>query len=474
MSFRLIPSLETSPAFVAHCQRPAGQWALLAGFTLVLTLLSAEWLLIGAFLALATAFPEYRRRVVSASGIAIAVARPNWLDIPFLERVAAQEGLPHLPPFVIQLVIAAVFPLLAGLAALAFRFPRSPIARRPVIAAVLSFWALAVGVSMAPLSGWARVAAWTALLAVARMLWFFCYTLTDRDSRGRDPVALQAGCWRPAWMVGTDSSTPFVKGAAYLRRIEAQNPEELAVTQIKGLKLLLWALILKAGQVWFEYLIYGRLGIPGFELAFGRSAAGHPFAWYWNSLSLVAAFCSSLLQISVWGHQIVACVRMAGFRALRNTYRPLESRTLAEFWNRYYFYFKEMLVDLFFYPTFLRYFKKHPRLRMAAATMMAACVGNAIFHFFRDISLVVELGWWRAIAGFQTYLFYSFALGAGISISQWRRKRKEDRSRSWLRRRLLPVLSVAGFFCLLHVFDDTNRTYGLHEHFVFVGRLFGL
>ena len=36
---------------------------------------------------------------------------------------------------------------------------------------------------------------------------------------------------------------------------------------------------------------------------------------------------------------MIACVRMAGFRALRNTYRPLESRTVAEFWNRYAFYF---------------------------------------------------------------------------------------------------------------------------------------
>jgi hypothetical protein len=165
---------------------------------------------------------------------------------------------------------------------------------------------------------------------------------------------------------------------------------------------------------------------------------------------------------------------MAGFRALRNTYRPLESRTLAEFWNRFYFYFKELLVDMFFYPAYLRYFKKYSRLRMAAATMAAACAGNAIFHFLRDISFVAELGWWRAIVGFQTYLFYTFVLGAGISISQSRGKRKDDPSQSWFRRRLAPVLCVTGFYCFIHIFDDSNRTYGLREHFVFAGRLFGL
>jgi D-alanyl-lipoteichoic acid acyltransferase DltB (MBOAT superfamily) len=471
MSLRLIPSLETSPLLVARCQRTEGRWLLLAVFTALLTLTGSQWIPIAAFLTVTTAFPCWRRGVVSAFGILIAVARPNWLDLPFLERVANQEGLTHLPLFLVRAVVVAVFVLLAGLAALAFRFPGRVVARRPVLAATVSFAALAAVVSIAPLTGWSRVAAWIGVLAISHMLWFFCYTLTDRNSG--DPVSLQAGLWRPAWMAGTGSGTPIAKGAAYLRKIEAKTAEELAVIQIKGLKLLLWALLLKAGQVCFHYFTYTRLGIPEFEAALGRSAAGHPFAWYWNCLSVVAAFLASLLQMSVWGHQIVACARMAGFRALRNTYRPFASRTVAEFWNRFYFYFKELLVDMFFYPTYLRYFKRYPRLRMAAATMMAACAGNAIFHFFRDISSVAELGWWRAIAGFQTYLFYSFVLGAGICVSQLRAKRRNDGSHSWWRRRAAPVLCVSGFYCLLHIFDDTNRTYGLREHFVFAGRLFG-
>lgn len=474
MNVRLIPSLEQFPPVVASCKRPAGRWALLAVFTLLLTLSTSQWPAIAVFLAFTTTFPRHRRQVVSAFTILIAVAIPNWLDLPFLERVATQEGMAHLPHFLIRLVVTAVLMLLAGLAALAFRFPRRLVARRPVLTAVLSFCALLAAVSMAPLAGWGRVAAWTTIMAVARMLWFFCYTLTDRNSRDRDSVSLQAGLWRPGWMTGTGSGTPFAKGAAYLRKIEANNAEELAVVQIKGLKLLLWALILKMGQVCFQYIVYSKLGIPEFEAAFGRSVLGHPFPWYGNCLSLVAAFFMSLLQMSVWGHQIIACARMSGFRALRNTYRPLESRTLAEFWNRFYFYFKELLVDMFFYPTYLRYFKKHPRLRMAAATMMAACAGNALFHFLRDPPLVAELGWWRAISGFQTYFFYTLVLGAAISISQLRAKREDDPSQSWLRRRFMPVLCVSGFYCLLHIFDDTGGAYNLREHFVFAGRLIGL
>ncbi len=472
MNVRLIPRAENSPQLVGLCKRPAGRWVLLGAFTVPLSLVTSHWLTIGAFLALATAFPQHRRRAVSVAGILIAIAHPDWLDLPFVVRLAAQQGITDLPGFVVRLVVAAAFVLLAGLAALAFRFPRSRVSRRPVLAAVFSFFALVTAMSLAPLTGWGRVVMWILVLAITRMLWFFCYTLTDRDARDRDSVPLQAGLWRPAWMAATGSGTPFLKGAAYLRRIEARNAEELAVTQIKGLKLLVWALILNIGQVLLQF-VCRKLGIPEFETAFARSVSGHPFAWYWNCLSLVAAFFMSLLQMSVWGHQIVACARMAGFRALRNTYRPLESRTLAEFWNRFYFYFKELLVDMFFYPTYLRFFKKHPRLRMAVATMAAACAGNAIFHFLRDISFVAELGWWRAVAGFQTYLFYCFVLGAGITISQLRGKRKDDPARSWFHRRLVPFVCVAGFYCFLHIFDDAGRTYGLRDHFVFAGRMFG-
>ena len=474
MTLRLIPKMEQSPLLVARCQRPAVRWALLAAFVALWTLFSDQWPAMAGFLALTTAFPGHRRRIVSACGIAIALALPDWLDLGFLDRVAAREGLSHVPRLLVCGMIAAIFLALSVLAAMAFRYPKRGLARRPILASVAGFCALSAAVSIAPITGWLRVAAWIAVLAIGRMLWFFCYTLADRDARNRDAVPLQTGLWHPAWMADPRSGTPIAKGAAYLRKIEARDPEELAVTQIKGLKLLIWALALRVCHLAMQRIIYGTLGIPEFGIAFSRSAAGHPFAWYWNCLSLVAAFLMSLLEMSIWGHQIVACARMAGFRALRNTYRPLESRTLAEFWNRFNFYFKELLVDLFFYPTYLRYFKKHPRVRMAAATMTAAFAGNAIFHFLRDINYVEELGWWRSIAGFQTYLFYTFILGAGISISQLRAKRKDDPSRSWLRRRFVPVLSVAGFYCVVHIFDDTNRTYGLHEHFVFVGRLFGL
>src|SRR5207247_2697015 len=112
------------------------------------------------------------------------------------------------------------------------------------------------------------------------------------------------------------------------------------------------------------------------------------------------ADCSeNVIVIYVWGHTMIACFRMSGFRALRNNYRPLAARTIAEFLNRYYFYFKELLVEFFFYPTFFRFFKGRTRLRLAAATFAAAGLGNMFFHFIRDVGYVAQLGLWRALMG---------------------------------------------------------------------------
>jgi D-alanyl-lipoteichoic acid acyltransferase DltB (MBOAT superfamily) len=181
-----------------------------------------------------------------------------------------------------------------------------------------------------------------------------------------------------------------------------------------------------------------------------------------------------LLAISIWGGVIVASARMAGFRLLRNTYRPLEATTLAEFWNRYYFYYKELLVDHFFYPAFFRYFRNHRRLRMFFATFAAACVGNLLFHLIRDIHFVAELGLRKALVGEQSHAFYTFVLAIGVALSQLRPPNKEL-SRGWLRGRIVPCIWVATFFCVLHVFDaPLDREHSIWQRGEFLFHLVGI
>jgi hypothetical protein len=142
---------------------------------------------------------------------------------------------------------------------------------------------------------------------------------------------------------------------------------------------------------------------------------------------------------------------MAGYNALRNMYKPLQSRNIADFFNRYYFYYKELLVNVFFYPTFLRYFKNRPLLRYYAAIMMAAFVGNFLVHFVAHADSIIKEGAIKIFVSMHSFLFYCFLLGNGIYISQYR-KIKTGKSG---RKLPLPLASfmVLGFYCIISIFS---------------------
>jgi D-alanyl-lipoteichoic acid acyltransferase DltB (MBOAT superfamily) len=193
--------------------------------------------------------------------------------------------------------------------------------------------------------------------------------------------------------------------------------------------------------------------------------------------ALIVATAAAALELAGWSHRAVACLRFAGFKLPRNTCRPLESRSIAEFWNRYYYYFKEMLVDMFFYPTFLRYFKKRPRLRVFFATFMAAGVGNAIFHFFRQLDLLFTMGVRRATVGFTSYIVYCVVLATAIGVSQARTGAGSSPAvqPATVASRVKAFVCVWGLVVLLHPFGGLEeRVYSFHARVSFLAHHLGM
>src|SRR3546814_20836366 len=84
--------------------------------------------------------------------------------------------------------------------------------------------------------------------------------------------------------------------------------------------------------------------------------------------------------------------------------------------------------------SYVRCFKRHPRLRIAFATFMAAGVGNFFFHFILQSITIAEHGLVEALIRAQTYAFYCTVLVAGIVISQLRAQRPDPNARSEERR----------------------------------------
>jgi len=468
--WRLIPPLDTYPGVVSFAETTRGRIAVVVAFGLLLAPVQGKLTIATIAAAAASAYaPKYRRWAVTAATLIFLMHDPSWY--PSLTALAAaKEGIAdRIDAPTLQRALLALFLLLALAAIHVVRSYRRAPFNRPIVCLLLLYGASLLIAASHAFRAVSQVVIWGWVGTLGAYFWFLCYALLD-VSKDRAPASMQLGVFHPFW---GSSTTPIGKGWVYLRKVEALNAHELAITQLKGLKLLAWSLVLRAAYYAFDYASRQTLTIPTVDEAVVAQIAGAPFSWYVCWGSLACSFLRDVLLAAIGGHTIVACARLAGFRLLRHTYRPLESRTIAEFWNRYLFYFKELLVEFFFYPTFIRCFRRHQRLRLFFATFMAACVGNIIWHFMRDVSAVLELGLAQAVIGFQTFAFYAAALAVGISMSQLR-PRRGIADAGWLRGKVLPVARVLLFFCILEVFDDENRTYSLPQHFALLLHLFGV
>jgi len=453
-SFRIIPRIETYAAVTMFAKTVPGKIVLLAFFTLGLRFAIEDWIPLSLGLAAITFVPVRRRILLTILTLLFTFAVP-WAKWPH--------------PFYTSALIVVVIVLGAMFFWLSTSLPRSFIGRHPIFTLLAAYSLLIVFASYFPNDTHWYLTVWDFTAMFGAYLWFIGYSLLDARAPAHDDLGLQLGTYRPFWGSPT---TPFVKGSAYLRRIEAKDADHLAVIQLKGLKLLAWSMLIALFSKYFSQCVHGYLAIPAFSDAFLHSVHRAPYPWYMCWASLITAFLDDLLAISIVGHRLVACCRVAGFNALRNTYRPLSSRTVADFWNRYYFYFKELMVDFFFFPVFLNYFKSHKKLRIAVATFAAAGFGNAFYHYVFYLQYISQLGLWRSLAAFHVYLFYCFALAAAITISQMRKRRPAPSG--FLRGRIVPAFCVILFYCLLHVFAYTERTYPITEHFRFLAHLFNL
>lgn len=444
---RLIPSIETYSGLIRFAQTIAGKltiWGLFVAGLFYFLRTPLEWAPMAVALLAVTLLPSWRWTIVAICTVGItAIQTRSWY-------------------FLVMMALGALLFWCAR------RWPRSEFGQRPIAYLLVGYTFLVVVSSTIARNSSSFLPTWKAVGVATMYMWFIGYALMDRSAAFRRDLPLELGAFYPFW---GSTTTPFPKGASYLRRIEARDPQQLAVTQLKGLKLLVWAILASLFLNLWVFFFHAYLGVPWAAQALARSVQRAPYPWYVCWESQVLSFIEMVLQITVFGHRFIACCRLAGFNALRNTYRPLSSTTVSEFFNRFYYYFKELLVDFFFYPTFLRYFKKHPRLRLVAATFAAAAFGNMFFHFMRDYWMIPKVGFVNAIINFQTFAFYCVALATGLSVSQLRKRTPHP---GLLRGRILPGAWVLFFYCVLDVFGSSERNYPLVEHFRFLGHMFGI
>ncbi|HXX14783.1 MAG TPA: hypothetical protein VEJ47_07750 [Candidatus Eremiobacteraceae bacterium] len=450
-SFRLIPRIEKHPQVVALAQTAAGKLALLTCFGLVLYRINTWSLLTVAALGLVAFLPRYRHTALMAGTVGYTAIVTLFGPYPY--RILACHG--------IVLVLGACLIWVAA------SQQRSEIGKHAIVVLFGLFNALILFCCWLPSTNGHSETAWFFTIILGSYVWFIGYALLEQEPRSMGELRLEVASLRPFW---GSTATPFPSGPACLRQVEAKDSEKLAMVQLKGLKLLLWAELLSLFLGAYNWFCHDYLRIPPFQRALYLSALHTPLPWYVCWTALILYYFEKLIVISVWSHRIVACCRMAGFDALRNTYRPLSSTTVAEFFNRYYFYYKELLVYFFFFPTFLRLPARLGKWRVTIGIFAAACLGNAYYHFTRDLWYIQAHGLWQSIKTFQVFFFYTVVLATAISLS--RRRGRPDPSQGFFRSTLRPAIFTSLFYCLLGIFSTTDRNYPLVEHLRFLGHLF--
>ena len=463
-----------------------GRLLLVLGFTgLMVGLQMGNWWAIAIILALTSAFPQHRRAILVPAALLFVVLAPP-VDFAVLHELGTQRGASARAINLGWVAIPIVWAMAFAFLWVVQNFPKSIVAKRPVTALLAILLLLILASRTLPIAGSAWVMCASIQMCFASYIWFFAYWVAENHNRDKAKPLIRTGFWRPFWGF---TRVPYGKGAAYLERVEAKNDDELAVAQIKGLKLLIWAVVITAFIVAVNKLIYrvphgvsltelpadsAAAIIPTYQMSLDALRTSEPYSlpMWWAVLALY--FLMRVAFLTVWGAKIIAVARMAGFNAFRNTYRPFESPTVAEYYNRIYYYFKELLVAFFFYPTYLRYFKKWPRVRLFVATLAAAGLGNWLFHFLRDQDLILRHGFWHAAWMYGSYAVYALVLGVAIGVSQLRSNAR-TRARcaaptGWARVRSTAVIML--FFILICSFNEPNERHGLGDYANYCLRLF--
>ena len=315
---------------------------------------------------------------------------------------------------------------------------------------------------------------WKILLFTSIMSPFLYYELQCLGRKSRYTGWQRLIFFHPLWSFNFIS--PFGRGATTIEQVENVNIDGWEKTQLSGLRLSLWSTTLVL-LYWIlrtmthsteeiqdipEFIksFFGPLGFDVSKVytllqSQNLRQVGSFEIW----LSVVFHFLFRTLRLAINGGKCVALARLFGFQLPRNTYRPFESKTFAEFFGRYNFFFKELLFAMFFFPVFTKFRIKPNRLRLFIAAFWAAGVGNFFLNFLYHYEAVAEKGLVEALCLYSPYLLYCGVLGLAIAVSldgSMSTSSSETKRKFAGFERLVAVVRVilySLFFAILQIFD---------------------
>ncbi len=266
----LIPKIEADPRIVAFAQTTAGKIAMLACAAVLFYVRGVRDPVFIAVLAGILFLPRHTWTVMAIGGI-------YWMPSVIQGKFNLSQ---RITGTALAIAIAALLWIMIQ------RWPNGWVARNPRLS-LLGIFATTLGAAVSA-QGLSANVLWPLVASLSACLWIFSLALTDRaqSTTWLDPIRQNAAMFFSFFPTTFASTTPFFKRPSAMRHMEAKNPEERAIVQLKGLKLLAWSILLSL--VWAILdTASGAIGIPKLPDAIAASTAHHPPAWYlcWASLA---------------------------------------------------------------------------------------------------------------------------------------------------------------------------------------------
>ena len=214
-----------------------------------------------------------------------------------------------------------------------------------------------------------HVARWGYLLAIAytfRIAWLLHQMRLHPGERVELADVVLYFVFAPFFVI-----VPYMIAIPRFDRFCAGLERHDAEIERSGMTMIGWGILLSLAA-WVVREVYGPSVLALASLARSEYVRGfvHGFASYMLEHLLIALAIAAIL---------VGMVRVLGIDLGPSFDQPLRSERVTEWWRRWNTHFRDLLVELFYYPVVMR-LRRRRKLAVVAGCSMVFVVGSTLFH----------------------------------------------------------------------------------------------
>ena len=206
----------------------------------------------------------------------------------------------------------------------------------------------------------------------------------------------------PFWHFHPSILLAYPHGLDVLKKGEATDDQSFLKSQISGLKLLFWILLIDASSHFLCSILIKPTQFYEWNFNF-FSLSRLPDFVYWrvppanelkevSHIEIILGFLLSTAHtwISFASRvSIPVCIaRMAGFHLFRAVHKPFEAKSINSLWSNFEFYYVSFLKKIFILPMLGKKFFGNKSYNRNAALIIGIVGGGQIYHVFRDLPLL--------------------------------------------------------------------------------------